>query len=50
MSKSDSAWSGSYSREANGCTRLKNFPHLGRASSRMTGRRELMFPPLLGER
>jgi toxin ParE1/3/4 len=29
-----------------GCTRLKDFPHLGRASSRMTGRRELVFAPL----
>jgi len=25
---------------------LKDFPHLGRASSRMPGRRELVFPPL----
>jgi plasmid stabilization system protein ParE len=29
-----------------GCARLKDFPHLGRSSSRMTGRRELAFPPL----
>jgi addiction module RelE/StbE family toxin len=29
-----------------GCARLKDFPHLGRASSRMTGRRELVFSPL----
>ena len=29
-----------------GCSRLENFPHLGRASSRMTGRRELVFAPL----
>ncbi len=29
-----------------GCARLKDFPHLGRASSRMPGRRELVFPPL----
>ena len=29
-----------------GCARLKDFPHLGRASSRMAGRRELVFPPL----
>ena len=29
-----------------GCARLKDFPHLGRASIRMAGRRELMFPPL----
>jgi toxin ParE1/3/4 len=29
-----------------GCTRLKDFPHLGRASSRMSGRRELVFSPL----
>jgi len=29
-----------------GCSRLKDFPHLGRASSRMPGRRELVFPPL----
>jgi toxin ParE1/3/4 len=29
-----------------GCARLKDFPHLGRASSRMTGRRELLFSPL----
>jgi plasmid stabilization system protein ParE len=26
--------------------RLKDFPRLGRASNRMTGRRELVFPPL----
>jgi plasmid stabilization system protein ParE len=29
-----------------GCGRLKGFPHLGRASSRMAGRRELVFSPL----
>jgi addiction module RelE/StbE family toxin len=29
-----------------GCARLKDFPYLGRASSRMTGRRELVFSPL----
>jgi plasmid stabilization system protein ParE len=29
-----------------GCSRLKDFPHLGRTSIRMTGRRELIFPPL----
>ena len=29
-----------------GCARLKDFPHLGRASSRVSGRRELIFPPL----
>jgi addiction module RelE/StbE family toxin len=29
-----------------GCARLKDFPHLGRASSRMTGRWELVFAPL----
>jgi addiction module RelE/StbE family toxin len=29
-----------------GCARLKDFPHLGRASSRLTGRRELVFSPL----
>ena len=29
-----------------GCGRLKTFPRLGRASSRMHGRRELVFPPL----
>jgi toxin ParE1/3/4 len=29
-----------------GCARLKNFPYTGRASSRMTGRRELVFSPL----
>ena len=29
-----------------GCARLKDFPQLGRASSRMTGRRELVFSPL----
>jgi plasmid stabilization system protein ParE len=29
-----------------GCARLKDFPHLGRASGRMAGRRELVFPPL----
>jgi len=28
-----------------GCARLKNFPNLGRASTRMAGRRELAFPP-----
>ena len=26
-----------------GCARLKDFPRLGRASNRMTGRRELVF-------
>ena len=30
---------------SDGCARLKDFPHLGRASSRMTGRRELLFSP-----
>jgi len=29
-----------------GCARLKDFPRLGRVSTRMTGRRELVFPPL----
>ncbi|HXY77818.1 MAG TPA: type II toxin-antitoxin system RelE/ParE family toxin [Candidatus Acidoferrales bacterium] len=29
-----------------GCGQLKQFPNLGRASSRMNGRRELVFPPL----
>jgi toxin ParE1/3/4 len=29
-----------------GCARLQDFPYIGRASSRMTGRRELVFPPL----
>lgn len=29
-----------------GCARLKDYPHLGRASNRMTGRRELVFSPL----
>lgn len=29
-----------------GCARLKDFPQLGRASVRMPGRRELVFPPL----
>jgi toxin ParE1/3/4 len=29
-----------------GCARLKNFPELGRASTRMPGRRELIFAPL----
>lgn len=28
------------------CADLKDFPHLGRPSSRMTGRRELVFSPL----
>lgn len=28
------------------CGRLGDFPHLGRASRRMTGRRELSFAPL----
>jgi addiction module RelE/StbE family toxin len=28
-----------------GCTRLQQYPHLGRASSRMPGRRELVFSP-----
>ncbi len=28
------------------CGRLKEFPNLGRASSRMAGRRELTFAPL----
>jgi addiction module RelE/StbE family toxin len=29
-----------------GCACLKGFPHLGRPSSRMSGRRELVFSPL----
>ena len=29
-----------------GCGRLKEFPNMGRASRRMNGRRELIFPPL----
>ncbi|MDQ2775678.1 MAG: type II toxin-antitoxin system RelE/ParE family toxin [Acidobacteriota bacterium] len=29
-----------------GCGSLKDFPNLGRASIRMPGRRELIFPPL----
>jgi toxin ParE1/3/4 len=29
-----------------GCARLKDFPYLGRASSRLAGRRELVFSPL----
>lgn len=29
-----------------GCSSLENFPNLGRASSRMPGRRELVFPLL----
>ena len=29
-----------------GCDRLQDFPYLGRASMRMPGRRELVFPPL----
>jgi len=29
-----------------GCGQLKHFPKLGRASSRMGGRHELVFPPL----
>lgn len=29
-----------------GCERLKDFPYIGRASSRVAGRRELVFPPL----
>jgi toxin ParE1/3/4 len=28
------------------CGRLKDFPNIGRASSRMSGRRELTFAPL----
>jgi addiction module RelE/StbE family toxin len=28
------------------CTRLKDFPNLGRTSRRMAGRRELTFAPL----
>jgi|SRR5271167_1528102 len=30
-----------------GCASLKDFPNLGRASRRMTGRRELTFAPCL---
>jgi len=30
----------------NGCARLREHPDLGRASSRIRGRRELLFPPL----
>jgi toxin ParE1/3/4 len=29
-----------------GCAQLRDFPNMGRASSRMSGRRELSFPPL----
>ncbi len=29
-----------------GCAQLKDFPNMGRASSRMSRRRELSFPPL----
>ena len=29
-----------------GCAHLKDFPNMGRASRRMSGRRELVFPPL----
>ena len=29
-----------------GCARLMDFPNLGRASTRIVGRRELPFPPL----
>lgn len=29
-----------------GCSQLSDFPYLGRASSRMAGRRELTFSPL----
>ena len=29
-----------------GCSRLRDFPHLGRISIRMSGRRELVFSPL----
>jgi toxin ParE1/3/4 len=29
-----------------GCANLKDFPYRGRASSRMAGRRELVFSPL----
>ena len=29
-----------------GCGRLARFPHAGRSSRRMSGRRELAFPPL----
>jgi toxin ParE1/3/4 len=29
-----------------GCGQLKDFPYVGRPSRRLTGRRELAFPPL----
>jgi len=29
-----------------GCGQLRNFPNMGRPSRRMSGRRELIFPPL----
>ena len=29
-----------------GCAQLKDFPNMGRASHRLSGWRELMFPPL----
>jgi len=29
-----------------GCGQLRHFPNMGRASRRMSGRRELAFPPL----
>jgi plasmid stabilization system protein ParE len=29
-----------------GCAQLRDFPNLGRASRRMSGRREQTFPPL----
>jgi toxin ParE1/3/4 len=48
------AWIERYNPEAarrvastifNECARLKDFPHLGRASRRIAGRRELTFAP-----
>jgi toxin ParE1/3/4 len=30
----------------NACSQLRSFPNMGRASSRMSGRRELTFAPL----
>lgn len=29
-----------------GCAQLRDFPNIGRTSRRMSGRRELAFPPL----
>jgi toxin ParE1/3/4 len=41
----EARWSLPAAEDYGGCAKLKDFPQLGRASSRMIGRRELVFAP-----